>query len=82
MNEDVQIRAARAQQLLEDEVLVEALNGITKDALYRAGTASLASSSECIAAIAYLQATADIHNKLNEFITAGKAAERKPYKVA
>jgi hypothetical protein len=30
MSEDVTIRAARAQQLLEDEVLTEAMSGVVK----------------------------------------------------
>jgi hypothetical protein len=36
----------------------------------------------CIAAVAALQAVGAFENKLREFITSGKAAERKPFKVA
>jgi hypothetical protein len=35
MSEDVTIRAARAQQLLEDEVLVEAFKGLSQDVAER-----------------------------------------------
>jgi hypothetical protein len=82
MSEDVTIRAARAEQLLEDEVLREALDSITGDALFKSGTANLADAAECIAAVAALQAAGSLGVKLREYITAGKAAERKPYKVA
>jgi|tagenome__1003787_1003787.scaffolds.fasta_scaffold13787488_1 hypothetical protein len=82
MSEDVRIKAARAEQLLEDEVLTEAMEGIIRDALFHAGTVSLANAPECIGAIAALQAAGDLNRKLREYVTAGKAAERKPFKVA
>jgi hypothetical protein len=82
MSEDIQIRAARAQQLLDDEVLKEALEVIAADAFFRAGTANLADASECVAAIAAIQAATSLEYGLRKFVTDGKAVERKPFKVA
>jgi hypothetical protein len=82
MSEDVMIRAARAEQLRDDEVLREAMSSIMGDALEQAGRVSLDDAARCIAAVAALQAVGAFENKLREFITAGKAAERKPFKVA
>jgi hypothetical protein len=82
MSEDVTIRAARAQQLLEDEVLQEALDAMIKSSLAEAMTTDLSNPTECVAAIASIQAAGDFQDSLKQYITAGKAAERKPYKVA
>jgi hypothetical protein len=82
MSEDAEIRAARAEQLLEDEVLQKALDGVTSDALLKAGMASLSDASECIAAIAALQAAASFNGKLREFVTAGKPTGRNKIYVA
>jgi hypothetical protein len=80
-DEDVTIRAARAKQLLEDEVLNGAMANLMADALARALLTPLEATG-CIAAIAALQAANSASEQLQSFITAGKAAERKPYKVA
>jgi hypothetical protein len=82
MSEDVTIRAARAEQLLEDEVLQEALDAMIKGALAEAVTTDLSNPTECVAAIASIQAACDFQDSLKSFVTAGKAAERKPFKVA
>jgi hypothetical protein len=82
MSEDVTIRAARAEQLLVDEVFNEALTAVLGDALLRAQSADLASKEECIASIAAIQAAGVFQDKLRSFVTSGKAAERKPFKVA
>jgi DNA repair protein RadC len=82
MTDDVAIRAARAQQLLEDEVLNEAMEALHEDAIEIVLRADLASAERCVAAVSYLQATNALIDKLRSFVTAGKAAERKPYKVA
>jgi hypothetical protein len=82
MSEDVTIRAARAQQLLEDEVLVEAFKGLSQDVAERVFRADLKDAAACIAVVAAAQAINDFELKLREYVTAGKAAERKPYKVA
>jgi hypothetical protein len=82
MSEDIQIRAARAEQLLEDEVFQEAMNSSMGDALEAAGRVDLDNAAGCIAAIAALQAIGAFQNKLRGYITAGKASERKPFKVA
>jgi hypothetical protein len=82
MSEDVTIRAARAQQLLEDETLLEAFGGYNKDALAKLLMVDLSNSTECVAAVASFQASQEFLEKLREYVTAGKAAERKPYKVA
>jgi hypothetical protein len=82
MSEDIQIRAARAQQLLEDEVLIEALISLSQDAADRVDAASLRDGAECIAAVAAAQAAANFAGKLKEFVTAGKVVERKPHRVA
>jgi hypothetical protein len=80
--EDVTIRAARAQQLMDDEVFNEAMDSVLDQALSAALRAALNDSTECVAAIANLQAAHDLQETLRSFVTAGKAAERKPYKVA
>jgi hypothetical protein len=80
--EDTQIRAARAEQLLDDEVLKEALETIAADALFKAGTANLADPKECVAAIAAIQAITSLEYELKKFVTDGKAAQRKPHIVA
>jgi hypothetical protein len=82
MSEDIQIRAARAQQLLDDEVLNEAMDAVLDQALSLALRAALSDPTECVAAIADLQAAHDLQESLRSFVTAGKAAERKPFKVA
>jgi hypothetical protein len=82
MSEDIQIRAARAQQLLDDEVLNEAMDAVLDQALSFALRAALSDPTECVAAIADLQAAHDLQESLRSFVTAGKAAERKPFKVA
>jgi hypothetical protein len=82
MSDEVTIRAARAQQLLEDEVFVDAFNAALQDGLLRALRADLGNPTECVASIAVIQAASAFQDKLKEYITAGKAAERKPYKVA
>jgi hypothetical protein len=82
MSEDIQIRAARAQQLLDDEVLNEAMDAVLNQALSFALRAALSDPTECVAAIADLQAAHDLQESLRSFVTAGKAAERKPFKVA
>jgi hypothetical protein len=82
MTDDVTIRAARAQQLLEDEVLSEALQSISVDAMSALMLTDLKDPAACIAAVAAAKATGNFEVKLKEYITAGKAAERKPYKVA
>jgi hypothetical protein len=82
MSEDLKIRAARAEQLLEDEVLVEAKNNIMLEALERAHRASLANPSECVAAVAAIQAANNFVADLKSFVVSGKAAERKRFKVA
>jgi hypothetical protein len=82
MTDDVNIRGARALQLLEDEVLQEAITGMVEDAWAVALRADLRNPANCIAAIATVQATDRFKDQLKEYVTAGKAAERKPYKVA
>jgi hypothetical protein len=82
MSEDIQIRAARAQQLLEDEVLAEAIISLSQDAADRVDIADLSNAAQCIAAVASAQAAANFVSKLKGFVTSGKAAERKPFKVA
>jgi hypothetical protein len=81
-DEDIQIRAARAQQLIEDEVLVEAVDKITLAALERAARADLSDAAECVACVAAIQATNNFVADLKSFVTSGRAAERKPFKVA
>jgi mannose-1-phosphate guanylyltransferase len=81
-DEDIQIRAARAQQLLEDEVLVEAVDKITLAALERATMANLADAAECVACVAAIQAVNHFVADLKSFVTSGRAAERKPFRVA
>jgi hypothetical protein len=80
--EDVTIRAARAEQLLQDEVFNEAMDSVLDQALSAALRAVLSDPTECVAAIANLQASHYLQEILRSFVTAGKAAERKPYKVA
>jgi hypothetical protein len=82
LSEDIQIRAARAQQLLEDEILMEALDSLVKENLYQAALADLGNPTQCVGAVAAIQAISAFSGKLQEYITAGKAAERKPFKVA
>jgi hypothetical protein len=82
MSEDVTIRAARAQQLLEDEVLREALKELNDDAATNALVTPLNHPEKCVAAVAAIQAVGEFEAKLLQYINAGKAAERKPYKVA
>jgi hypothetical protein len=82
MSEDIQIRAARAEQLLEDEVLIEAFGGYNKDALARLLMVDLSNPTDCVAAVASFQASQEFIEKLRGYVTYGKAAERKPYKVA
>jgi hypothetical protein len=82
MSEDVEIRAARAQQLLDDEVLAEALQGYVTDVVARLLRADLKDTAECVASVAAFQASQEFQNQLRSFVTAGKAAERKPFKVA
>jgi hypothetical protein len=82
MSEDIQIRAARAEQLLEDEVLQKALANLRNDAWFRAVSTPLSDSEKCIGALAAIQATSDLESRLREFVLDGKVAERKPYKVA
>jgi hypothetical protein len=82
MTEDVTIRAARAEQLLDDEVLVEALHGYVTDVIARLLRADLKDAAECVASVAAFQASQEFQNQLRSFVTSGKAAERKPFKVA
>jgi hypothetical protein len=82
MSEDVTIRAARAEQLLEDEVLLEAFHDLSQDVANRVFTTDLKDAAACIAAVAAAQATSNFELQLRAYVTAGKAAERKPYKVA
>jgi hypothetical protein len=82
MSEDVTIRAARAQQLLEDEVLQEAVATLIDDAWYGAIATPLSDTQKCVAAVASIQAISDFESRLRQFVTDGKVAERKPYKVA
>jgi pyruvate carboxylase len=82
MSEDVTIRAARAKQLLEDEVMMEAFSGCSHDAAMRVLAADLKNPCDCIAAVAEAKATANFEMKLREFITAGQSAVRKPFVVA
>jgi hypothetical protein len=81
MSEDVTIRAARAEQLLADEVFNEAMALLITEAMSRALVTPL-EGSPCIAAVAAIQAANAVSEQLRSFITAGKAAERKPFKVA
>jgi len=80
--EDVQVRAARARQLLEDETLLEALNGVSQDVANLLLVTDLRDASACIAAVAAAQATKDFELKLRQFITSGRATQRKPHVVA
>jgi Arc/MetJ-type ribon-helix-helix transcriptional regulator len=82
MSEDVTIRAARAEQLLADEVLREALKEMNDDAAINATVTPLNDAAKCVAAVAAIRAAGEFEAKLLQYITAGKAAERKPYKVA
>jgi phosphosulfolactate phosphohydrolase-like enzyme len=82
MSEDVTIRAARAQQLIEDEVLEEGLSGVVADALYAVANADLSNQAECVAAVAAFQAAEAFSGKLKQYITSGRATGRKPFKVA
>jgi hypothetical protein len=82
MSEDVTIRAARAQQLLDDEVLNEALHGYVTDVAARILRADLKDAAECVASVAAYQASQEFLTRLRSFVTSGKAAERKPFKVA
>jgi hypothetical protein len=82
MSEDVTIRAARAQQLLEDEVLQNVLTGMVEDAWAEANRADLSNPTSCVAAIGVIQSIDDFKSKLQSLVTSGKAAERKPFKVA
>jgi hypothetical protein len=80
--EDIKIRAARAEQLLEDETLGGALVAMVEEAWRQASVVSLANPDECIAACARIQAVDGFKDGLKSWVTAGKAAERKPFKVA
>jgi hypothetical protein len=82
MTDDVTIRAARAKQLLEDEVLQETFQSLNQNALDTIVLTDIKDAAACIAAIAKAKAVADFELKFREYVTAGKAAERKPYKVA
>ena len=81
-NEDAQIRAARAQQLLEDETLHEVLATLMDDAVLNATLAPLDDPARCVAAVATLQAVREFEDKLRSFVTSGRAAQRKPHVVA
>jgi hypothetical protein len=76
------IRAARADQLLSDDTLNAAFNSHSEAVLGRLLRASLSDPTECVAAVAALQASQEFKEQLRSFITSGKAAERKPFKVA
>jgi hypothetical protein len=82
VSDDVTIRAARAQQLLEDEVFNEAFLSLNQDAFDTIVLTDIKDAAACIAAVAKAKAVADFELKFREYITAGKASERKPYKVA
>jgi hypothetical protein len=82
MSEDVTIRAARAEQLLEDEVLQRALTNLRDDAWFRAVSTPLSDPEKCVGALAAIQATSDFESRLREFVLDGRVAERKPFKVA
>jgi hypothetical protein len=82
MSEDVTIRAARAEQLLQDEVLGEALTAMFQEAVDAALRTDLSKPDECVAAVAAIKACSGMGLQLKSFITSGKAAERKPFKVA
>jgi hypothetical protein len=82
LTEDVTIRAARAEQLLADEVLGEALTALFQEAVDAALRTDLSKPDECVAAVAAIKACSGAILQLKSFITSGKAAERKPFKVA
>jgi hypothetical protein len=81
-DEDIKIRAARAEQLLADEVLNEAFDAQSAAVLGRLLRADLRDNLECVAVVAALQASQGFKEELRSFVTSGKAAERKPFKVA
>jgi hypothetical protein len=82
MSEDATIRASRAEQLLADETLNEALDAQSASVLSRLLRADLRDNVECVAVVAALQASQGFKEELRSFIISGKAAERKPFKVA
>jgi hypothetical protein len=82
MSQEASIRATRAQQLLDDEVLQEALAEIQADAKFKALNTDLSNQSQCVEAIAQIQAAETMLTILRAYITAGKAEQRKPFKAA
>jgi hypothetical protein len=78
---DASVRAERAQQLLDDELLTEALDTLERDAV---GTALQAEfkGEDCIAVVAYLQAAYSVRQQLKSVLTTGKAQEQKRPAVA
>jgi hypothetical protein len=82
MSEDIKIRAARAEQLLADDVLIEAFNGFNHDAVARVLSANLSDPTECVAAVASFQASQEFLEKLRGYVTDGKAAGRNKIYVA
>jgi hypothetical protein len=81
-DEDVRIRAARAEQLLQDEVLSSAFMAQTEAILARLLQASLSDPTQCVAAVAAFQASQEFKDQLQSYITSGKSAGRNRIYVA
>jgi hypothetical protein len=81
-DDDVEINAARAEQLIQDELLQNILATMMHDALNAVDTTDLGNQPECVAAVARIQAAHEFMDRLKGIVTAGKAAKRKPFKVA
>jgi hypothetical protein len=79
---DAEIRAVRAQQLLDDEVLQEALRALEAHALQTALRAKTYDPHEAVSAISHLKAAHAIRSQLESLITTGKLQGRKPVQVA
>jgi hypothetical protein len=82
VDDDVEINAARAEQLSQDELLQNILATMMHDALNVVDNTDLGNQPECVAAVARIQAAHDFMNRLRGIVTAGKAAKRKPHVVA
>jgi hypothetical protein len=80
--DDVEINAARAEQLIQDELLQNVLTTMMHDALNAVDHTDLGNQTECVAAVARIQAAHDFMNRLKGIVTAGKAAKKKPFVVA
>lgn len=82
MSLDRRTRAARAQQLLDDDVLRDALDAVETDAIDRLASADVADTLALQRHAAALQAARAVRANLTSHINTGRLSEREPPAVA